>query len=101
MGVYHQIRLLSGPILEGEVIHHEFSCDFRGCEVRVPSVATHAAVMPGDWGSINLIARGEDKHENQAEGHLCPEHTVLIGKLLGGTWSESMKIVKTPPKRFR
>lgn len=82
------------------MIKHTFFCDYAGCSASAPSIATHAAVLPGDWGVVAFTARTDDKQEACAEGHLCPEHAEVIGKQLGGSWSVSAKTVKKAPKRF-
>lgn len=82
------------------MIHYEYSCDFRGCKARSPSIAPHSPVVPGDWAHYRFLSQGSDKEECEATGHLCPEHAVALGKLLGA-WTEAAKHVSEPPKRFR
>lgn len=82
------------------MIHHEFSCDFRGCTERVPSADLYGPEMPPTWGFSTFAARTDDNESCRAEAHLCPEHAVVVGQLLG-RWTVGVETAKTPPARFR
>ncbi len=82
------------------VIKHTFFCDYAGCNVSTPSLETHAPVMPADWSLVSFSGRTDKNESTQAECHLCPEHSVVVGKQLGNGWSVSTKMVKAAPKRF-